>query len=162
MAEPWAPTVSDVAKHIPTRTRDTRTPGSDALLGTFTANTTPTDAQAQAVIDDVVAALVAETGDIPDTGDQWQEIQTAARVAAEWRAAADIEIAYPDRNADVQVYDQLNARAELAKKTLLAALAETGEGTVDPAHLVPEWMFPRPAPWGDTSPGSGADYDMSY
>lgn len=150
---PWAPTVSGVARHIPTRTRDRTTPGSDTLLNTFTSNTTPTDAQAQAVIDDVVASIVAVAGDIPAT----DEVEALARTAAEWRAAADIEIAYPNRNADVRLYDQLDARAVGAFSDLKIALANTGSGSVE---TVPDWKMPLAPDWGDTSPGSGADYTM--
>lgn len=150
---PWAPTLAGVARHIPTRTRDKTVPGSDTLLGTFTANTTPTDSQAQSVIDDVVASLVAVTGDIPATA----EIEALARVAAEWRAAADIEIAYPNRNADVRLYDQLDDRAAGAFSDLKVALSQAGSGLVE---ANPEWQMPLAPAWGDTSPGSGADYQM--
>jgi len=153
--EPWAPTVTDVARHIPTRTRDTKTPGSDKLLNTFTVNTTPTDAQAQQVIDDIVAALTAEFGDLPQHVGHSPDIAAAARTAVEWRAAADIEVAYPTRNADLNVYPLLNARADTARRTLQVALAAAGAGQVD---LIPVSSFPPPPGWGDTSPGSGADY----
>lgn len=149
--EPWAPTLSDVARHIPRRTRDVKTPGSDQLLGTFTASTTPTSAQAQAVIDQVVAVLLADAGQIPGN---LPDVQVAARAAVEWRAAADIEVAYPNRDADVQVYAQLDARASAAYATLIRALAEAGQGQVD---VEPSWGFPPSPPWGDLSPGSGAD-----
>jgi hypothetical protein len=152
--EPWAPGLADVARHVPTRTRDTKTPGSDAMLGTFTASTTPTAGQAQQVIDDTVAAILADVGELPATPEQAPEIAVAARVAAEWRAAADIEVAFPNRDADVRVYDQLNARAEVALATLKRVLAQAGAGVVD---VSPEWSMPDAPPWGDTSPGSGTD-----
>lgn len=153
--EPWAPTLSDVAKHIPTRTRDVKTPGSDTMLGTFTPATTPTDAQAQSVIDDAVAYVLASVGELPAVPPASEQIQVAARTAAEWRAAADIEVAYPNRTADVQVYAQLDARANAALVSLRTALAVETGGPVD---LLPIWQSPGPAPWGDQSPGSGADY----
>lgn len=128
-----------------------KTPGSDQLLGTFTASTTPTDSQAQAVIDQVVAVLTADAGSIPAN---LPGVQVAARTAAEWRAAADIEVAYPVRDADVQVYAQLDARANAAYATLFRVLAEAGAGLVD---VEPSWGFPPSPPWGDLSPGSGAD-----
>jgi hypothetical protein len=155
VAEAWAPGLSDVGRHIPTRTRDTSVPGSDRMLSTFTASTTPTDAQAQAVIDDTVAVLLADVGELPTTGAQWPEIQQAARQAAEWRAAADIELAYPNRDADVRVAAVLDLRAKDALATLKRALAEADAGMVD---AEPEWAMPPPPPWGDKSPGSGIDY----
>lgn len=157
MAEPWTPQLSDVGRHIPLRTRDTKTPGSDKMLGTFTANTTPNDAQASQLIDDTVAAILAETGPLPTTGTLADEIQVAARVAVEWRAAADIEVAYRNRDADPQLYAQLDARATVALDVLLQALQQAGAGQVD---VLPDWQMPKPPPWGDTSPGSGADYVM--
>src|SRR6266700_7041597 len=99
MVEAWAPALDDVARHIPRRTRDTRTPGSDATLGTFTASTTPTDDQAGKIIDDAVNTIISAAGVLPPAGDpNYPQVSQAARVAAEWRAAADIEVAYPVRD----------------------------------------------------------------
>jgi hypothetical protein len=155
MAEAWAPALDDVARHIPRRTRDTMTPGSDATLGTFTSSTTPTDGQAQAVIDDAVSAVLASAGTVPATGQPNAPlVQQAARTAAEWRAAADIEIAYPVRDADVQLVDRLNLRAQAAMTALLTVMATTQTGAIEP---VPLWMSPDPPPWADTSPGSGTE-----
>jgi hypothetical protein len=151
--EPWAPTLPDVARHIPTRTRDVKTPGSDALLGTFTGSTTPTSDQAQAVIDGVVGTLLASVGALPDNH---PDLLVAARIACEWRAAADIEIAYPNRDADVQVYEQLDLRAQAAWAAFTTALGNIG-GSPSGPDSVPEWCFPPGPPWGDLSPGSGAD-----
>ena len=153
MSETWAPALDDVARHIPRRTRDTRTPGSDSVLGTFTPDTTPTDAQAQAVIDAACNAILSSAGPVPLVGTpNYALISAAARTAAEWRAAADIEIAYPNRDADVAVYVQLDSRAKDAYTTLLAVMAQTQTGTVD---VLPIWMSPDPPPWADISPGSG-------
>ncbi len=155
--EPWAPGLADVARHVPQRTRDTKTPGSDRLLMTFNANTTPTDAQAMQLIDDTVGTLESQVGDIPNVLTQHPDAAIAMRVWVEWRAAADIEIAYPNRDADVRVYDQLNARADKAWHALEEALNTSDVGA---SANEPQWAFPLPAPWGDTSPGSGADYVM--
>jgi hypothetical protein len=146
MGEAWAPAVEDVARHIPTRTRDLSTPGSDRLLGTFTATTTPTKDQAQAVIDSAVAAVIGAVGALPSTGQQVELITAQARSAAEWRAAADIQLAYPLRDGDVAVYDQLNARAGAALDTLRTALATETEG---PVALLPVWQAPDLAAWAD-------------
>jgi hypothetical protein len=130
--------------------------GSDKQLGTFTANTTPSDAQAQSVIDDAVTWVLGQVGELPVVPPASEQIQWAARSAAEWRAAADIEIAYPNRDADIRLYMQLDQRAKDSITTLRQALAvEVGGGAVD---LLPIWTSPAPAPWGDKSPGSGADY----
>jgi hypothetical protein len=147
VAQPWAPALDDVARHIPTRTRDTRTPGSDQLLGTFTSTTTPDADAAQAVIDAAVRFVLSQTGTL-DARDG--ELLAQARVAAEWRAAADIEIAYPGRDADVAVYDQLNARAQLELTTLLRRLQIQGEGAPEG---VPFWSAPDAPPYADRDPG---------
>jgi hypothetical protein len=146
---PWAPSLADVARHIPTRTRAyTGTPGSDRVLGTFTEATTPTAEQAQADIDAAVRAIVASVGQIPTSGDPAMvaAIQGAARDAAEWRAAADIELAWPNRDADVSVARELDARATGALATLKVVLAEAGSGLVEDN---PQWAFPEPVAWGD-------------
>jgi hypothetical protein len=147
--ERWAPSLSDVARHIPTRTRDFATPGSDKLLGTFSERTTPTAEQAQADVDGAVRTILAEVGDLPASGDPdtLLVIEAAARDAAEWRAAADIEVAYPNRDADVVVYAQLDARANAALARLKLVLAEAGTGM---AEGEPVWAFPSPWPYGDS------------
>lgn len=147
MAESWAPGVDDVARHIPTRTRDTRTPGSDTLLGTFTSSTTPTTDQAQSVIDDAVNGILAAVGDLPTSPDEMvQRCQVAARSAAEWRAAADIEVAYPNRDADVRVFAQLDQRAKDELATLKLAMQQANAGVVD---VLPFWQMPDAPPWAD-------------
>jgi len=154
--ETWAPTLADVARHVPTRTRDAATPGSDKQLGTFTATTTPTDEQAQAVITDAVKGITAQVGVLPLNLPPTDEVMVAARTAAEWRAAADIEIAYPNRDADVRLYDQLDKRADKALAVLLAALREDSGG---PVEVSPEWNSPLAPPWADVNfdmiPGPG-------
>jgi hypothetical protein len=138
----WAPSLTDVARHIPTRTRDFATPGSDRLLGTFSERTTPTAEQAQSDLDAAVRAITAEVGEIPAT----EAAQAAARDAAEWRAAADIELAYPNRDATVAVARDLDTRAKFALDRLKAVLATEGAGLVED---MPMWAFPDPPAWGD-------------
>lgn len=149
MAETWAPTLGDVGALVLTRTRDMVTPGADRLLGTFTQNTTPSDGQAQAVIDAAVRTILSQTGPL-DGRDA--ELLDAARSAAAWRSAADIELMDPNRDADVHVYDQLNARAQLELTYLLRRLQIQGEGA-GPTDAVPIWSAPRPPPYADRDPG---------
>jgi hypothetical protein len=147
VAVAWAPSLTDVGERIPTRTRDVNTPGSDALLNTFTASTTPTGDQAQGFLDKAVDWVVAAVGDLPGGGADQDELYAAAADAATWRAAADIELAYPNRDADIRLADQLDRRAKDALAMLRSALAtETGGG---PVELVPLWQSPAPVPWGD-------------
>jgi hypothetical protein len=155
VSEVWAPTLQQVAEHIPRRTRDVSTPGSDTQLGTFSGNTTPTDVQAQSVIDDATNTIISAAGQMPPVTDpNYALVTTSARIAAEWRAAADIEVAYPVRDADVKVFAQLDQRAKDALTALIELMAHTETGAVEP---VPIWMSPDPPPWADTSPGSGVN-----
>lgn len=151
MAEPWAPGLDEVARHIPRRTRDSRSPGSDNLLGTFTDATTPNSSQAQGFIDAAVRTLTADVGNLPVSGDPnlLLDLQSAARDAVEWRAAADIELAYPNRDQDIRVAAQLDQRAKDSLTALRRVLSEAGAGLVE---QFPVWMAPDPvtiAPWGD-------------
>ncbi len=116
------------------------------MLGTFTESTTPTAEQAQSVIDDAVAGIVATFGDLPSTLPDGDPLAITARSAAEWQAATDIELAYPNRDADIRVAAQLQARADAALLTLAAALKATGGGIVD---VFPIWAAPAPPLWAD-------------
>lgn len=143
--EIWAPTLADVARHIPRRTRDERSPGSDQLLGTFTASTTPNAEQAQGFIEDAVQWVVASAGPMPSNITLTDEIMVAARTAAEWRAAADIEVAYPVRDADVKLFAQLDQRAKDALVSLKSGLQMENQGVIE---LLPEYQMPPAIPAG--------------
>lgn len=156
--EGWAPGLSDVARHVPRRTRDRNTPGTDRLLMTFNGNTTPDDAAVQQMIDDTVGGLLAQVGDLPTSVTQAPEVSTLARTYVEWRVAADIEVAYPVRDADVAVYAQLDARAKDVYAQLSAALALAEGGGGYEMATIPLWGFPDPPPYGDESPGSGTQF----
>ena len=142
MAVAWAPDLADVGRLIPTRTRVMDAPGSDELLGTFTEHTQPTDQQVQPVIDAAVASIGAAVTTVTTA------LEPLAKDAAVWRAAADVELAYPERDADIrEVYDRLNARAMLALQRLVSAADDSGAGS--DAGL-PVWSMPQPVPWGDS------------
>lgn len=146
MAEAWAPTTGEVAEKIPTRTRSRAAPGSTQLLGQFTEDTEPTAEQAQGFVDNAVAWVLAATGQLPTVGQLAGEIEAAARDAAAWRAAADIEMAYPERTANINVASTLDSRANAALAQVLAALRnEQGGGP----ELYPQWAAPDPVTWGD-------------
>lgn len=146
MAEPWVPTPEQVADHIPTRTRDSTTPGSDTLLMTFNDHTTPTAEQANRYIASAVSEVMASVaGAVPATP---AYLQSLAQKAAALRAAADIELAYPDRDADVQVAAQLDQRAKDALQRLIDAVSDVG-GTGTEGSLLPVWSMPVPGWPGD-------------
>lgn len=146
MADPtWAPSLEQVADHIPTRTRNASTPGDTSLLGTFTAQTEPTDEQARRHISAACSEVLgAVGGSIPDSPAFLARL--AGEVAA-LRAAADIELAYPTRDADVSVYEQLTARADAALQRLVDAVNDAGAGPE--GGLLPQYAFPEPVWYGD-------------
>lgn len=146
MADPeWAPTLEQVADHIPTRTRNAAQAGDTALLGTFTSVTEPTDEQARRHISAACSEVLgAVGGTIPSVPAFLAGL--AGEVAA-LRAAADIELAYPNRNADVSVYEQLNQRADAALQRLIDAVNDAGAGPE--GGLVPVHSFPQPPWYGD-------------
>lgn len=142
MAEPWAPTLGNVGSRVPTKTRDQTAPGVQTLLHTFNDRTVPTDTQAQPILDGAIS-LVRST--IATIGEGLYDL---AKDAAAWRAAADIELAYPERNADIdRIYGPMDARAKLALQRLADAAGDAGTGA--DAQL-PVWSMPDPVPWGDT------------
>ncbi|MDX3100449.1 hypothetical protein [Nonomuraea angiospora] len=146
MAEPWTPSLEMVADHIPTRTRPIEPPGETRYLNTFTSETTPTDVQAQRRIEDAVVTVLAAVGGVVPAAPMFLSI--LAREAAALRAAADIEIAYPDRDADVAVYEQLNELANAKLERLVQAINDQGHGTSG-SSLLPVWSMPEPPWWGD-------------
>jgi hypothetical protein len=141
MAGPvWTPALTDVADCIPTRTVDLTSPGSDTLLGTFSNKTQPDDVSVQRIIDRAVDGIQSVVPTIPST------VYDLAKSAAAWRAAADVELAYPERNADVNVYTQLDSRAKLELDRLIQAAESSGGGVI---ATNPVWSFPPPVPWGN-------------
>jgi hypothetical protein len=140
MSEAWAPTLLDVGSCIPTRTANVNLPGEDRYLGTFTSDTNPNATQAQDRIDKAVEDVKAACTLISTV------LQPAAKNAAMWRAAADLELAYPDRNADANYYAQLDARARYEWDLFLKAAAQQ-DGTT--ASATPIYYMPDPPWWGD-------------
>jgi len=143
MAEVWAPSLAQVGAKIPTRTRDdTIPPPEDTPLATWTDRTMPTKDMVQPLIDGAVTTIRHAVASIPT------ELEGLATEAAAWRAAADIELAWPERDADLrEVYDRLNARATLALQELIDACDDQGTGA---DGGTPVWSFPDPVSWGDT------------
>ncbi|MFI7125991.1 hypothetical protein ACIBQ1_09875 [Nonomuraea sp. NPDC050153] len=145
MAEPWTPSLEQVADHIPTRTRDPNSPGDTSLLGTFTGVTEPTDEQARRHIAAAVAEVLAAVGGtVPATPTFLGHL---ASEAAALRAAADIELAYPNRNADADRFAQLDQRAKDALQRLIDAINDQGSGPE--GSLLPVWSMPEPVWYGD-------------
>lgn len=149
----WAPSLADVADHVPTRTRPSAEWGaSDAMAGTFTDATTPTRDQASRLIRRACLWVAGQIGTPVAVA-----AYPAAAVAAALRAAYWIEVAYPERDADLTVYDRLATDADAATATALRVNADAGAtggveapggGAVD--DLV-QFDFPDPPPWVDNT-----------
>ena len=97
-------------------------------------------------VDNAVGWVLAAVGKLPTVGPLTDELEAAARDAAAWRAAADIELAYPERTANVNVARDLDARANSALAALREALATESGG---PVALLPVWQAPPPPTWAD-------------
>jgi hypothetical protein len=102
----------------------------------------PTAEMVQPLIDGAVVSVRHAVGSIPTA------VEDLATEAAAWRAAADIELAWPERDADLrEVYDRLDARAKLALQRLIEACEDAGTGA---DGGVPVYSFPEAPPWGDS------------
>lgn len=116
--DPLACTIADVAAIIRARTKDS----SGNEVGNFSADTRPTDQQAQEAIDHQVAAVHRAVGGVgPGCTD-------LAQVAVAYGAAAEIELSYfPEQaRADRSPYTYLVARAQ----ELLDGLAQCVQGNL--------------------------------
>lgn len=152
MAAPiWAPSLQQVAVHIPTRTRPVGAVDySGDYAGTFTSQTTPTDTQATEQISQACVKVTGAVGTPVATA-----AQDACQVAAAWWAAYFIEIGYPERDADLKVYEELRRQAEEATKSAATLNAVAGGGAdlaPDPVEaLLPSHTFPAAPAWADTT-----------
>ncbi|MEU9888008.1 hypothetical protein [Sphaerisporangium sp. NPDC051011] len=144
VTEPWTPTLEQVADHIPTRTRDSTQPGDETLLGTFTAETTPTDEQANRIIRRAVTEVLSSVGGVVPASPAY--LYEMASAAAALRAAADIELTYPARQSDPNLYERLDQRAKDALDALKDAINAPGAG---PEARFPQYSFPTPTWPGD-------------
>jgi len=143
----WAPTLRDVAVHIPTRTRAIGT--DDAYLGTFSSSTTP-DAEAA----NTLTAHACVWATAPLGQPVMPAVYPVLHLVAALYAAWSVEVAYPERDADATVYDQLREQAEGLRAQADAANRAAGGGTsldtggeaASCAH-----SFLDPPTWADTT-----------
>lgn len=139
----WAPVLAQVADHVPYMTVDTVTPGSQAYLGTFNELTTPTDDQAQRLIDAAWPSVAAAVGVIVEP--VWPLAQSVAAL----RAAAAIVRSYPRDDGDLARAAALDARADADLARLIAANDSAGGGQGNSVDLMPVYSFPAAVAWGD-------------
>jgi len=145
----WYPTLEDVAAHIPTRTRELRTPPPDLdeYEGTFTDATTPTGEQAEGLIRRAADWVAAQVG-TPIQQVSWP----MCKLATSLLAAAWIERAYPERDADVAVYQQFRDDADKAIRQARDTNVDAGgSGDAPDADLPVQvaYSFPAAPGWAD-------------
>jgi hypothetical protein len=131
----YRPTVAAVAAHLPHRTY-----GQGGITtSAFTAQTKPTEDQAEAEIDRATTVVV---GRLPVSIVENKHHDTVRDVIA-LRAAMKIEIGYPVGGQN-SPYDRLKELYDDDLKGLIAAVKDAGDGTVDgstgggmPTHSFP-------------------------
>jgi hypothetical protein len=136
----WSPFLSDVADHCPFLTVDTRTPGAQTWLGTFTGWTSPTDEQAQRHIDQATAIVGAGLGTL--TG----QLPRIARSVASLFAAASLIRAFSRGSEDLQLATALLDDARRSLTSLKEAADNAGADTLSARPVL---YAPDPVPWGD-------------
>lgn len=141
----WEPSLVQVAAHIPTRTRAVGV--DNEYLMTFTEDTTPTGDAAAEIIGHACAWVAGAVGS-PVADAAYPICQVASALwAAYW-----IEIGYPERNADVEVYERLRRDAEMTTKAAASVNAAAGgASSVDPDDpgTTVLYAFPDPPPYAD-------------
>jgi hypothetical protein len=142
---PWVPSLRNVADYVPTRTVPVDTPGSMTPLGTFNSTTVPTDEMVDRIAKGAASWVSSKAGVVdPDL------YEFATSVAAV-RAAAFVELAYPTRDGDASVYEELFKQSDAGLAALIVANGAAGE-TPPGEGLLPQWSFPDPAFNSDTYP----------
>lgn len=100
---PWAPVVQDVANHLLARTRLP----NGTLAGTFTSQTTPTDAMVSAIIAQTVRLHAPKMGDVPDA------LADSAGALLALRAAIVVERSYFPEQIETEMSPYKGMCAEL-------------------------------------------------
>lgn len=144
----WLPNVTEVGDWIPERTLAVASapPDSDSEIGTFNADTRPTGAQVDQLIFAAASLVAARCGTIDPS------LYGLAGKAAAVRAAAFVEVTYPQREGGTNQYEQLLQIADSMLDGLAVAnLGLTGTAPGGDSSLLPVYSFPDPGTWSDTS-----------
>ncbi len=149
----WAPTRTRVAAYVPSRPLVPTPDGRNIDLGTWTDDTRPSGGQVDVIIRDAVNWVSDATGTLDLT------LYQSANACAAIRAAAFIELGYPERNDPMKstantTSDRLFKQADQMLAALVARnKAITGADGDDPEaafEIVPLWSFPNAPAWGDS------------
>ncbi len=146
----WAPTRSRVAAYVPSRPLVPTPDGRNVDLGTWTDDTRPNGGQVDIMIRDAVNWVSDATGTLD------LSLYQSANAVAAIRAAAFIELGYPERSDPMKATanttsDRLFKQAD----SMLAALvarnkAITGADGDDPEavfEILPTYSFDSPPAW---------------
>lgn len=145
----WTPTRQRVASYVPSRPLVPVADGRNVDLMTFDETTRPTGGQVDQLIVDAVNWVTDETGALDSS------LFESATACAAIRAAAFVELGYPERNDPMKstantTSDRLFKQAEQMLARLAARNeAITGTDPAIPAPLLPLYSFPDPPAWGD-------------
>ncbi len=142
----WAPTLAQVGALIPTRTREIGV--SNTYTGTFTEDTIPSADEVTILIHHACVWVEAAVGT-----PIMSAVQGALTTAAALRAAGMAEIAYPERDADVSVYDRFFTDSDAMVASAATANRAAGgggslDGDGDPVTYV-SFAFPDPPAYAD-------------
>jgi hypothetical protein len=142
-ALPWVPALSQVAALVPNRTLDQS--GGTLIGGAFTANTVPTVDQAAELLDQSAAEVAGSVGAVDPS------LHDMARSCAAMRTAGKVELAYPT-DGGAAAGQTWAAQADRCLDRLVRANAAVGgSGPAGTAVLLPQWSFPDPVAWGDST-----------
>lgn len=141
----WRPELWHVAAYIPRRTLVGAVSGYGEALETFTADTHPSAQAVNRLVSDACAwvGLLVTPVATP--------LLDQARAAAAVRAAAMVELTYPDNRDDLSTADTLLKLADAMRADLdTANVAVVGADPEDPKTLLPVlYGFPDAPLWGD-------------
>ncbi len=146
----WAPSLERVAAYVPSRPLAPQADGSNTDLRTFDATTRPTAGQVWLIIADAVGWVTDATGTLDST------VYGSANAVAAIRAAAFVELGYPERNDPMKstantTSDRLFKQADQMLAALVARnKAITGSDGDDPDtafEVLPMWSFDAPPAW---------------
>jgi len=143
---PWVPSLREVADYVPSRTVPIDTAADDPKM-TFDTTTRPNGESVARLIKAAVGWVTATCGTIDSS------LYDTAQSVAAIRAAALVEMSYPERDGDTNVSNILLLQADNALKALEKRNEILTDTSNDPtANLLPDWSFPDPTLEEDVRP----------
>lgn len=141
----WRPELWQVAAYVPRRTLVGAVDGYGNALFTFDQTTQPPASVVNLLVTDACAWVAAKVNPVDDS------LGGLATATAAVRAAAMVELTYPDNTQDLSTAETLLRQADQLRADLdVANAAVTGTDPEDPsAGLLPVFAFPDPPAWAD-------------